>query len=556
MTDATNHSAVGTDGIVPSYNPEGLWKTWALSEIYTGEAGKNRYVPKVNDHVIDPVSNTRWLVKEVDQITLIATLEPLGNTNSLAMSSTDLLFATGPGWPSQNYRIFFDDTVYPYRLDVHAFCQIRSVKAAYAKVIYGPIYGPHRVISKTYDAAGNFVTDRVELDLVALEPGWQNYHIKTVRTFNSTEKFVNGDVLTIILYSQDGHQVGSTVLTVCESSSMRDAHAQQRYITHISLKSAFLSPHNPAQLDLPLNWTTSSMNLEGVAHYSDGKTVTLPVDGRKFSMRGLNQLLSSIPGQTMDMVLNYRMDDDEASTMEISSHNNGINLPIKVEVVDANYSYTVKLYAYPEWNTASRSYSLRWFMFNLERNLFRDVTSHVRFSTTTSMFDGYKFQSVQRMQVQVNLRDLFPTYRPFVHTQIVEVTLYGDPNDYPTPWLVKHVGSDPMPYGGDLCARLISVSEVNIGNGLSEDDWKRRVYRQTYPLTEYPEDEDTFIQPTHFQIYHGDQMAEYPMDSFGDNLGIHSHLKRWDTIHIVFVRHVSSGPLYCSMASMIIQLED
>ena len=106
MTDATNHSVVGTDGIVPSYNPEGLWKTWAVNEIYLGEEGEKRYVPKINDHVIDPVKNIRWLVTELNQLTLIPTLEPLGNYNSIGLSSTDLLFATGPGWPSQNYRVY------------------------------------------------------------------------------------------------------------------------------------------------------------------------------------------------------------------------------------------------------------------------------------------------------------------------------------------------------------------------------------------------------------------------------------------------------------------
>lgn len=556
MTDATNHSVVGTDGIVPSYNPEGLWKTWEINEIYTGTLGHKRYVPKVNDHVIEPVTNTRYLVKEIDQVTLIAKLEPLGNNNSLAMSSTDLLFATGPGWPSQNYRIFFDDTVFPYRLDVHSFCQIRSVKAAYAKIILGPLYGPHQVISKVYDAGGNFVSDRVELDLLAVEPGWQNYHIKTIRSFNCTQKLVNGETLTVVLYSQDGHMVGNTVLTVVESNFMRDAHAPQRYITHISLKSPFLSESNPTLLELPLNWNTAAMNLTGVVHHSDGRTVELPVDGRKFSMRGLDQLLSSIAGQEMDMVLHYKMDDDETTTNEVSSHNNGINLPIRVNVVNANYSYTVKLYAYPYWNNSSKSYSLKWYMLNLERNLFREVTQHVRFSTTTGVFDGFKFNAIQRLQVLVNLRDLFPTYRPFVHTQIVEITLYGDPNDYPAPWLVKQVGSDALPYGADLCARLVNNTTLKLDNGLSSDEWLRRVYKQTYPLTEYPEDLDSVIQPTHFQIHHNSQMAEYPIEMFNQEVSLQTVFRRWDTVEILFLRRISSGDLYCSMAAMVIQLED
>ena len=38
-TDAFNHNVVGNDGVKPSWNPEGLWKIWAMHEIYRGEAG-------------------------------------------------------------------------------------------------------------------------------------------------------------------------------------------------------------------------------------------------------------------------------------------------------------------------------------------------------------------------------------------------------------------------------------------------------------------------------------------------------------------------------------
>ena len=554
MADSTNHNVVGTDGIVPSYNPEGLWKTWAINEIFMGTVGKNRYVPKVNDHVIEPVSNTRYLVKSLDQVTLLSELVPLGGNNSLALSSTDLLFATGPGWPSQAYRIYIDDNVFPYRLDVDSFLSIRTVNAAYVKIIHGSIYGEHEVISQVYDASGTFLTDKVGLDLLAVEPGWQNYHIKAVKTCNCTKKFLNGDTLSVVTYSSTGHVLNVTPLAVVNSNFIRDLNSAQRYITHTSIRSPFLSETNPELLLLPLNWTKSSMNIMGVLHYSDGSEAVLPIDGRKFSMRGLDQLLSSIPGHSFDMVLHYALEPTEATYHETSSFNNGINTKIRVELVDPNYSYSVKLFVYPYWDTPTQGFKLRWYMFNLERNMYRDVTAEVKFAANSNLFDGYRFGATQRLQVTLNLRDVMPTYKAFQHTQVVEVSLYGRPMDFPTPWTVKHNLTDANVYGGALKAQLKGLTTISVKSGIAtQEEWLQRVYKDTYPLMENPENINLLINPTHFHILHGSQITTFPISDWDLDLNLPVTVKQYDTVRILFTRQVSSGELYLSMAAMNVQ---
>lgn len=553
-TDGTNHNVVGTDGIKPSYNPEGLWKTWAISEIYTGGPGSNRYVPKVLDHVVEPSTNTRYKVNSLSQVTLIPELVPLGSNNSLALSSQDLLFATGPGWPSQCYRIFLDDTVFPYRLDVDAFTWIRQVNAAYVKIIHGSLYGDHQIVSQVFDASGTFITDQVGLDLAAVEPGWTNYHIKTVKTCNCSQKFVNGDVLTVIIYSADGHVLGITPLSVVNSNFIRALNAPQKSITHTSLRSPFLSETNPNLLLLPLNWTTATMNLTGVVHYSNGDEVEIPVDGRKFTMQGLQQLLSSIPNHEMDMVLHYSLDPTETTTHETSSFNNGINTPYRVRLVDPNYSYSVRLYAFPVWDEIGQQFQLTFWMFNLERNIYRNVTGSVRFAANSPLFDGSSYGVVQRFQVTLNLRDVIPTYKAFAHTQVFEVSLYGTPTDFPTPWIVRHNLSDALPYGGALYALLGGNGSVNLSSGIQTfEEWKDRVYLKSYPLTETPEDPSAIIQPTHFDVLFNGQTTTFPIDQWNQNLVLSSPGTVRKSVHIVFKRMVSSGPLYLAMSSMVLK---
>ena len=554
MTDTTNHNVVGTDGIIPSYNPEGLWKTWALNEIFTGDVGSKRYVPKINDHVIEPVTNTRYRVKSLNQITLVAELETIGGNNSLALSSTDMLFATGPGWPSQAYRIFLDDTVFPYRLDIDAFLSIRTVNAAYAKIVYGSVFGSHEVISQVFDAAGVFVTDKVGLDLLAVEPGWENHHIKSVKTCNCVKKFVNGDTLSVVTYSSDGHVLNTTSLSVVNSNFIRDLNSPRKYITHISLRSPFVSETNPELLLLPLNWTKASMNIMGVVHYSNGSEAELPIDGRKFTLRGLDQLLSSIPGHDFDMELHYALEPTESTYHETSSFNNGINTHIRVRLVDSNFSYSVKLFAYPHWDTASQGFKLKWFMFNLERNFFKDVSGNVKFASSSNLFDGYSFGSTQRLQVTLNLRDVIPTYKPFVHTQIVEVSLYGRPTDFPTPWTVKHNLTDKRAFGGGLKAIRLFPNTISIKSlQQNYEEWLTRLYKETFPLSETPEDNTFFIEPSHFQIVHGGRTTCFPIESWSEDLVLPEVVNMYDNVYIVFTKKISSGEIFLSMAALNIQ---
>lgn len=553
MSDAINHSIVGSDGHVPSYDPDAKWHMWGLHEIYKGMEGKGKYIPKVLDNVKDPTTNMIYYVKSLDQLTLIPELVAIGSENSLGLNSNDLLFATGPGWPSQNYRIYYDNKVFPYRLSIHTFCQIRSVDAAYAKVVRGSFLGVHEVISEVYDPAGNFHSDKVELETVALEPGWVNYSIKVVKRFNTSKALQNGETLTVLIYSRDGNLLSHTPLVVTMSDTTQDLNVSSAYITQIGIKSPFRSDYDPTLLSFPLNWNKGSMNMMGTVTYSDGSTIEMPIDGRKFELLGLDQMLSSIAGAPVDMTLVYNLGPDEVTHVESLSHNNKITLPIRVQTTNINNSYTVKLFACPYWDTGIDGFRLRWWLLNLERNIYREVTTHVKFAANSAAFDPNGLGIVQRLQVSLNLRDIFPTYKPFVHTQIVEVTLYGHPNDYPTPWIVKHQLTDSIPFGGALNIQMVDNYNITLKNNFEKDEWIRNFYMNMRPLSETPEVEDSVPVPTHFTLIVNGLEAEFPIDDFDKTLSLASPVRRFDTIHILFTRKVAGGTFYLGIGSLCVQ---
>lgn len=553
MSDSTNHNVVGNDGIKPSYAPEGLWQIWSIDQIYRGENGRGLHVPKVKDHVVEPLTGTTYYVKSLSE-RLIPELELLSGTNSVTMNSTDLLFSVGPGVASQNYRLYYDETVFPYRLDVSAFLTIRSVQAAYAVAYYGPIQGNSEPISFVMDASGALASNRVPLETLPPPSGdYANYRFKSVAPFYTNKRLVNGDQVTLGLYSVSHHLVGHTVLTVTESGHMRPSNAAVKYITHIGVRSPFLADYDPSILELPMGWNKGSMNITGQVHYSDGTVVEHNIDGRRMALNGIDQVLASIPDHFMDLNLVYFVPEGEVSIHESSVNSRTVNFPMRVKVTQAQNSYSAKLYAIPTWNGSNSVYRLRWLMLNLERNMYYDVTDHVRPAANSPLFDGLLYGELQRFQVTLNLRDVFPTYKPYIHTQVVEVSLYGRPSDFESPWSIRQAVTDPRLYR-NVYAKIVDSDSISIANNLSDQaDWLERLYENSQPLSEYPDIPNVYPSPTHFIVQIGNQNLEFPISYWNRSIRVGTNFQPHDTINVIFVRQTTTAKLYLSFAPMILQ---
>lgn len=543
--DAVNHDVYGSDGVQPIYYQGRMFWTYEIDEIYTGGPGKGKYVPNEKSHVVRYNTNERWYVKSLDKTTLIPELEPLGYSNNMVLSSTDLLFSAGPGDSSKAIRIYLDTTVYPYRLDVDAFAQIRQVQAAYAKIIYGPLYGEHEVISMMLDATGNLVSDRIPLSVCALEPGWTNYSIKTVDPCFTNRKFKNGDMLTLLVYSQSGHVLSSTPLSVVNSNTIRDLNQPLRYIRSIGIESPYLSETEPNLLLLPLNWTRASMNMVGVVHYSDGKTVKLPIDERKFKLVGGDQLLSNIPTHEFDMSLNYMLDPTEAAAPEIATFSRSIPFPLRVRITEINNSHTAKLFGCLFFDKVVNIYRLRWWLLNMDRRESIEVTSHVKVAANSPAFNGSLFGTVQRLQVTLNLRDVFPTIKPFYHTQVADITIYGLPTDYNTPWIIKNHHLDEKTYGGALHAEITAPTALSLKSRCADQaEWLDRFYYQLYPLVEDPNNPALKVKPTHVLVKYKTTETRIPVTDWDHAIQMGVVLETGGTVQLTWIKETATGDLY------------
>lgn len=547
---------VGSDGLVPVYDPNGLWRIWSINEIFqSASPGLNKFVPKVQDYVIDPATFTTWIVDDLDTTTLIPTLREIRPANmSYSLAQSDILFGVGPGSQAQTMRVYLDTSTLPYTMAVDARLRVGGSMVSYAKVYKGSVVdGIGEVISKVYDSSGLFVSENVALEVVQID-SHINYSWKNVPPFKCTKDLVDGEVVTIVFFSDQGIMVSKSELLVEKSSFIRGVNSSTKYVTSINLLTAFLSPTQDMTIEYPLNVPINALNLMGRVNYSDGSFIDLPVDGTKFRMFGLEQYVSSIVGQKLDLVLSYALSANETAYAGVGVQGNYVTVPYSLMTVNPNNSYTVKLFGYPFWVDSSTGYQMRWWLLNLDRNVFFEVTSHVLFNSNTGPYDPKGYGYMQRKSVSINLRDVSGVFKAFVHTQMVEIVLNGPPTTDSTAWTVSHESNVSRPmYGLEIFAKKKSNTSMNLGSGITVfNDWLTRVYYNTFPLVN-PNTEIGPLTPTHFSVTHGGASVEFPISNWNVDLTTAGPVVADKTVSVRFFKRTSSGDLHLAISAMIIR---
>jgi hypothetical protein len=544
---------IGTDNIVPVYDPNGRWTIWEKSEVWSGDLGQNRYVPKIRDWVIDADQYVVWIVTALDPITLVPTLKEIKPSGvSYVISTMDKLLG-GDVKSTDTYRAYLDTSVIPHTLDIDKRCRVYGSTVSSFKIFRGNDLSDNgNVISQKYDAQGNFAGNTIELELVAFN-SHDNYAVRAPRTCNCMVQMPDGETVTAVFYDDVGHVVARQQLLVVNTSFVRPAYAEEKYITHVTLESNFLSPAVDNVLRFPLNVPLSGLNLFGRVHYSDGSTMDLPIDGSKFSIIGLDQYVSTIVGQKVEIVLSYRLTPGEATYNAVTGDGKFITAGYSLVSVEANNSYTVKLFGYPEWIDQYQGYRMRWFMLNLDRNMMQDVTPFVRWVENTGPFDPLGYGVIQRRAVSITLSDISGAYLGYIHTQVLDIVLRGEPQAYETPWeIAQEVVANRGLYGQGLRIDrdFNNKSQFTIhSNIVDPEEWLQKVYYRTYPLVN-PEREINPVVPTHFDIIYGSYTLRYNIDKWNDVLNIGTEIPVNKTVYIRFVKETASGDIILSLAAI------
>lgn len=549
----------GSDGSVPVYEPNGRWCWWGLHEIWRGPSGPGaeRYVPKVHDYVIDYPTYTTYIVDHIDPVTLEPTLREIRPSFMVGtINETDILFGVGPGTPSDTYRVYLDKSTTPFTLAVDSRLRIAGSMSSYCKIIKGSVVSENgQVVSMVYDTNGNFISNNVALETAAID-NHTNYFIKTVPPCKTTFDMLDGEIVTAVVYDDAGHVVSKRQLLVENTAFIRNVNVSRKYVTHIALECPFMSPTDDHQIEFPLNVPINALNMIGIVHYSDGSMLRLPVDGTRFKMLGISQYLSAIEGQEIDLVLSYALAPNETSYAGVHADGNYITESYNLKTVNPNLSYSVKLFCYPEWVSETYGYTLKWFLFNLDRNIKFDVSNLIQFNPATGTYNPKDYGVTQRKSVSINLRDISAAFKAFAHTQVVDISLYGKPDLInTTPWTVAHEANSSRPvYGVGLLGKKTSDYTLKIDAGMANyTDWLEHLYKRTFPLIDVSREIQP-VTPTHIEISYAGETKEIPITQWSTNITFANTVLEDKNVYVTFIRRMGAEVRYLSIAAMLIKL--
>ena len=526
---------VGSDGFTPLYDQNARWTIWRLSEIFTGGIGQNKYIPKLNDYVVEPETGALYRVAELSDVTFIPVLVPISFSEESGISQ--LLMKTN----SEAYRVYYDDSVDPPTLQVDGTFKLFNTDAMTARLFEGGNVSNDTLISRRYDNSKNYLGPDIPLREVRYD-SHDITGVKFIPACNTTRKdLVNGSTVTLVTYAANGAVVSRHTLVLEATNFISQAFSSQRYIANISIKSAFINPSNDNEIHYPINLPFTSFSPIGVVHYSDGTSAEYPIDGNKFSLYGIDPFMPSILGQSVNVLLKYHLGADE---LALSTNRSFVSRSYRLIVSNAGTSYNVKLYAYPVWGGDALGWKLRYFLINLNRDTVFDVTPYAHLSPTSAPFSPKLYGITQRLGLSIDLSNI-PGYGSYLYNQLVEVTLRAPANTLTANlWEVsQHVPTNGLVYGTNLLAtqHAIRTREVKVNNGMTLSTFLTKVYANALPIIDTIT-EDVPFEPTHLRVFSGamTNAVTKPIADFDKTFQLPTPPAQYDPVFIIFLKEIPS----------------
>lgn len=532
------------------------FREWLIDEIYAPNK-PGRYVPNVDDAVRD-WDQGLFRVIAVDYTTGISTLSKWREPqDSSGLEDQDILLGSGPGYRSESFRVFLDTSVTPYTLATDRRLKLYGSTVQYIKIFLGTDVGQNgEVISAYYDQSGNLLGENIPVELVATQ-GLNNIAVKAPKVGYTSFALNDNEVVTIVVYDDEGHAVSLATMLIKNTAFIRSASDSLKYITAIHLETPFLSGSDNRLIQYPINMPVENLNLMGVVTYSDGSTNRLPIDGTKFSLMGLDNYIATVQGQKLPLVLTYKLSANEYSYVLTQTQNKTITELYQAQTQETDGAYSVKLFAYPTWVNTVTGYRMEYYLYNLDRETVRKVTSLVELATGSAVFNPLLFGTLQKISVAIDMNEVDPMYAPYRHVQTLEIALlsHGNVLNQDNWRMGFSPNQDPL-YGFDLKATADFINTnnwtIDISCGAATlEEWLERVYYATQPLFDSQSEEEAPV-PNFFTLVSGNHRVEVPIADWNSPITAHEAPAQGGLIFLEFMRRNAGTDLQLGISGLVV----
>lgn len=457
------------------------------------------------------------------------------------------MVGVGPGYSSESYRCFIDTSVTPYVLSpdkrLHFY---GSMVASYA-VFRGSDYNHEtgEMISTFYDTSGNFLGPFIPVESATIHDEIIST-IKIPMVGSTSTDLQNGERVTLVAYDDKEGVVSSAQLLVMNTQALRQTDQSKRYVEGIAIDSPFLSQSDPKVIEFPLNVMVKSLPMTGVVSYRGGMRTRMDVGVPPMIMMGLENYVATGEGQEFPITLRYQLADDEISYALVPTAERAITENYIARTVPADGAYSCRLFVYPSWVNAQIGYRLEFWLYNLDRQQYYNVTPYVELGVNSAAYRPRAYGEVQTLTYAVNLNMVDGRFAPFRYVTTLQLALLTS-GETKASWEVFPRPDQIESYGRDIQGDMDYVStnnwDMRLANGAqSKTQWLQRMYYNAQPLINL-EIEEYAPEPTHFYCQFMHNTYKFSVDQWNTALRVNNDLKQGESLTIHWVRELYDSDL-------------
>ncbi len=529
------------------YLPARGFCTWLITDIWLGPDGDltKVIVPNVNDMVIDWSVPCVYRVIHVDADgsnptytpTLVAMDLSAGANSQLAFKKLDSY------QPNILERIFLDRSALPYTFSVDDRYAVYGSEATTCKLFKGTdvsdLHGT--VISQRYNGSGQLIGENIDLENIALDPN--NSSIKRPVQFNTGSVLNDGEIVTLVIYSQSGMVMGKHPFIVENSTAIRRIERNQVAIVDVVLLSNMLDSVEQDLLKVPAETAITGADFQAQLIYSNGETVNIAIDGIKCCILGLNNFNTSSIGTTNEFVLAYYPNPDEAIINSTNPDLKHVSHIYRVRTVENVLDYAFRIYIVPKYNAQTDRYVNKYYLTNVLYDMMVELTpEQIRVELVSGgVIDYTRFSEWQHLKLIVRLSDVFPySYPGYTFIQQVKIN-YGQTGLNYNPWVIDYLGDNTGVYGVNtrFAYSNLGLFALDLKMGLlTPEQWLAKIWEPLHAIFD-PITKLIAPVPTHFKLrYQGITTDAVNLSDFWDvNVGNinHIHWDQYDTVEVIWL---------------------
>lgn len=384
-------------------------------------------IPQPGSLVID-ISNNSLLqhVVSVDAITLVVAYGPV--YTSLIAPATPPPESSDPNitslidYGNTRFYLFYDKSENPTKLNVDKKTIIIGDDAKVFEICrYDTTLNQYIPISLYYNSDGIYQGTKIPL----IEIDSNNNKIKIPTNCQTTFDINDNEIYFLNIYDYAGTQCGSLKL-FAKQALINNSAGDDVIITDFILTATQMADD---KFYLYPEQDPSTLMIDATAIYSDGQRRNVAIDNMICHLYGLEGFMASYPGQETELLVKYFLEPTQQAmgdALVVSGNTRCLARSMTLIVKDpGNNDYNVKILVVPRYLSSTYTWTLMFYLYNLNDTTVRNVTALVNVSPA---FDGKLMGVDQNLILSLNIKSVFPdAATDFIYQQpiIIKVNPYS-----------------------------------------------------------------------------------------------------------------------------------